>query len=370
VNPLTQLHPRGQSVWLDFIRRQLIASGELQRLVDQDGVRGITSNPDIFRRAIGESDEYHEQIGQLILQDPEIETMSLYEGLAIADIQAAADVLRGVYDASGGDDGYVSLEVSPHLADDAEGTIDEARRLFATVDRPNVMIKVPGTAAGVEAIETLIGDGININSTLLFSLAGYTAIAEAYVAGLERAAAPDQVASVASFFVSRIDGVVDAALDEIGSEAALALKGRIAIANARVAYERFGEIFASDTFAQLKAHGARPQRVLWASTSTKSPTYRDVLYIEELIGSETVNTIPPATLDAFRDHGVVRGDTIREDIDRARDDLEQLAGLGIDLDDVTARLQIDGVGKFKDAFDALLATLTEKRAALVAEQTA
>ena len=370
MNPLTQLHPRGQSVWLDFIRRELISSGELQRLVDEDDVRGITSNPDIFRRAIGESDEYHEQIGQLIAQDPEIDIVSLYEALAIADIQAAADVLRGVYDSSDGADGYVSLEVSPHLADDAAGTIDEARRLFAEVDRPNVMIKVPATPAGVEAIETLIAEGINVNSTLLFSLADYTAIAEAYVRGLARAAAPERVASVASFFVSRIDGVVDAALDDVGSESALALKGRTAIANARLAYERFGKIFAGDTFTGLKAKGARPQRVLWASTSTKNPTYRDVLYVEQLIGPETVNTIPPATLDAFRDHGEVTGDTVCTGVEQARGDLTQLATLGVDLDDVTARLQVDGVGKFKDAFDALLDTLTEKRAALRARQTA
>jgi transaldolase len=370
VNPLTQLHPRGQSVWLDFIRRELISGGELQRLVDEDGVRGVTSNPDIFRRAIGESTEYHEQISQLISQDATISNVSLYEALAIADIQAAADVMRGVYDESGGDDGYVSLEVSPHLADDVAGTVEEGRRLFAAVGRPNVMIKVPATPAGVEALETLIAAGINVNSTLLFSLADYTAIAKAYVRGLQRADAPERVASVASFFVSRIDGVIDGVLDELGSETALGLKGRVAIANARIAYERFGEVFSSDAFQQLKSKGARPQRVLWASTSTKSPEYRDVLYIEELIGPETVNTIPPATLDAFRDHGVVRGDTVAEDVGRARADLTQLAELGIDLDDVTAKLQVEGVGKFKDAFDALIDTLTEKRSALVTEQTA
>ncbi|MCA9100584.1 MAG: transaldolase [Planctomycetales bacterium] len=370
MNPLQQLHPHGQSVWLDYIRRQLIASGELSRLIAEDGVRGMTSNPDIFRRAIGESDEYHEQISELIAANADIKTVDLYEALAVADIQASADALRTVYDASGGDDGYVSLEVSPHLADDASGSIDEARRLFATVDRPNVMIKVPGTTAGVEAIETLTADGININSTLLFSVEGYAAIAEAYIRGLQRVKKPHDIASVASFFVSRIDGVVDAALDDDGSEAALALKGRTAIANARVAYQRFQQIFSDDAFAELRQRGARPQRVLWASTSTKSPAYSDVLYVEELIGPDTVNTMPPATLEAFRDHGVVRGDTVCQGVEQARNDLAQLSSFGIDLDRMTDDLQIDGVRKFSDAFDALMKTLDVKRSALLAEQSA
>jgi transaldolase len=324
--------------------------------VEDDGVRGVTSNPSIFQKAIEGGDAYDAAVGDLLRRDPDISTVALYEALAIEDIQTAADVLRPVWNDSEGEDGYVSLEVSPHLARDTDGTVAEARRLWEAVDRPNLMIKVPATPEGIPAIEQLIGDGINVNATLIFSLAHYEDVACAYVRGLEACNEPGRVASVASFFVSRVDTRVDAALEALGTEEALGLRGKAAVANARLAYRRFEEIFRTEEFDALAQRGARVQRPLWASTSTKNPSYRDVIYVEELIGRDTVNTLPVATLEAFRDHGVPRV-SIAEDLEGAQATFARLADLGIDLDAVTEQLQEDGVAAFADAFDQLLAAL-------------
>ena len=359
MDPLRELHEHGQSIWMDSISRRMLTTGELARLVDS-GITGVTSNPAIFEKAIAGSDDYDAALEWLLRTDPEASVVDRYEALAITDIREALDVLRPVYDRTDGADGFVSLEVSPTLADDAEGTIAEARRLWTAVDRPNLMIKVPATPAGVPAIETLIGEGINVNVTLIFSLSHYDAIAGAYIRGVERAPEPAGVASVASFFVSRLDTAVDAILEEIGTEQALALRGRTAVANAVLAYQRYHDLFEGEPFAAAGARGARPQRVLWASTGTKNPDYSDVLYVEELIGPNTVNTVPPATLDAFLDHGEVRGDTVLADVDGAVDVVNALEDLGIDLDAVTEQLQADGVTAFADAFDRLLGAIAEK----------
>ena len=364
MNPLKGLGEQGQSIWLDYIRRQLLSSGGLKRLVDEDGIRGVTSNPTIFEKAIAGSTDYDDALRQMLAQNPNIEAGKLYEPLAIEDIQTAADVLRGVYDATHGDDGYVSLEVSPHLAHDTEGTIREAKRLRAAVNRPNLMIKVPATPAGIPAIERLIADGISINVTLMFSMNHYEAVAGAYVKGLQRAANPAAVASVASFFVSRVDTVVDKQLETIGTPEARALLGKIAIANSRVVYRRFLEIFHGEGFASLRQRGARVQRPLWASTGTKNPAYSDVLYVENLIGPETVNTLPPDTINAFRDHGKVPGATVKQGFEEAEADLARLASLGVDLDAITEQLQVDGVAAFSASFDQLMAALDKKRVAL------
>lgn len=369
MNPLQLLRSEGQAIWLDYIRRDLLTSGELARLVAEDGVTGVTSNPAIFKKAIGESDLYDGDIRRLIGERPELSAMELYEELAVSEIRMAADVLRPVYDAEDGADGFVSLEVSPHLAHDAEGTLAEARRLWRWVDRPNLMIKIPATDAGIPAIEQTLAEGIHVNVTLMFSMADYEAVAWAYLRGLARAAEPARAASVASFFVSRVDSKIDKMLEEIGTDEALSLRGKTAIANSMLAYRRFRELFHGEAFADLRARGARPQRVLWASTSTKNPDFRDVLYAEELIGTETVNTLPPATLEAFRDHGRVRR-SLEEGLAGADEPLRRLAELGIDLDAATAALQREGVEKFAGPFDQLLATLEEKRAALAAAAAA
>ncbi len=361
MNPLVQLQEEGQSVWLDYIRRSLIESGELKQMVEEDGLRGLTSNPQIFMKAIAGSDEYDRQIEELVSSNPRIQTSELYEALAVTDIRAAADVLRPVFDQTEGADGFVSLEVSPDLAYDTSGTIDEARRLWAAVDRPNLMIKVPATKEGIPAIESLLAEGININITLMFSIRHYEAVAQAYLRALETVEKPRHISSVASFFVSRITKAVDQALDELGTEEAEALKGKIAIAVAKATYQRFRDIFHGEPFHVWREAGGRVQRVLFGSTSTKNPDYSDVLYVEELIGPETVNTMPPATLHAFRDHGEVRGATLLEDVDEARSQLDKLAELGIDLDQITEQLQRDGVKKFKDPFDELFEALEEKR---------
>jgi transaldolase len=352
----------GQAVWLDFIQRSLLTEGGLARLVDKDGVRGVTSNPTIFQKAISGTDEYDEQVASLLAERPELSTTELYETLAISDIQLAADVLRSVYDSSGGADGFVSLEVTPHLAHDEERTIAEAQRLWNQVARPNLMIKVPATAAGIPTIEALIAGGINVNATLMFSLEDYENVAMAYLRGLEACTEPAAVASVASFFVSRVDTMVDAELDRIGTPEALALRGRTAVANSRVTYRRFHEIFHGDPFAALRDRGAKVQRPLWASTSTKNPELSDVLYVEELIGPETVNTIPTSTLDAFRDHGKPRS-TLAEGIEDADQVLAGIKSLGIDLDSITKQLQIDGVAAFAASFDDLIQALAGKQAA-------
>ncbi len=364
-NPLQRLSDQGQAVWLDYIRRDMLLDGELQRLVEEDAVSGVTSNPAIFDKAIAGSNLYDVAIRDFERSHPDAPVNDVYESLAVADIRMAADVLRPVYDRTEGADGFVSLEVSPHLADDTETTIDRAHHLRAAVDRPNVMIKVPATAAGIPAIEELIASGVHVNVTLMFSLTDYEAVAQAYLSGVRRAENPSQVSSVASFFVSRVDSKVDAALEETGTDRALALRGRIAIANSKLAYARYKQLFEGEAFADLQAAGARPQRLLWASTSTKNPDYRDVLYVEELIGPNTVNTIPPKTLDAFRDHGLVRR-SLDEGVAEAAQVLSDLADIGIDLDEATATLQREGVEKFVVPFDNLLATIDERRSALAA----
>lgn len=364
-NPLRQLQALGQSVWLDYIRRDLIDSGGLARLVREDGVRGVTSNPSIFEKAISGSRDYADLIASAARKGAGAK--AIYEQLAIRDIRDAADALRLVHLESGARDGFVSLEVSPILANDTAGTVEEARRLWREVGRENLMIKVPGTPAGIPAIRTLIGEGISVNVTLLFSQAAYERAAEAYISGLESLASRGGnlggVASVASFFVSRIDSAIDAELERkmaAGAELA-ALRGRAAIANAKLAYGIYQALVAGARWRALLAKGAQPQRLLWASTSTKSPDYRDVIYVEELVGRDTVNTIPPATLDAFRDHGRVR-ESLIEDPEAARQLLADLERHGISLAAVTDRLLEEGVKLFADAFDKLLAAVAAETA--------
>jgi transaldolase len=362
---LKELRAQGQSVWLDYISRGLLRNGDLKRMVEEDGICGVTSNPTIFEKAIAGSADYDEELRELLARGPRMDVNKLYEPLAIADIQHAADALRPVYEETGGDDGYVSLEVSPHLAHDTAATIAEARRLRNAVARDNLMIKVPATQAGLPAVEQLIAEGINVNITLMFSMAHYEAVARAYIKGLERAAKPAKVASVASFFVSRVDTLVDRALDNIGTPEAKGLRGKIAVANSKMVYKRFEEIFHGEGFVALRHRGARVQRPLWASTSTKNPAYPDVLYVENLIGRETVNTMPMETVRAFHDHGGVPGPTIKESLDEAAAALEQLKTLGIDLGAVAEKLQEDGVKAFADSFDQLMAALERKRSSLV-----
>ncbi len=361
MNKLEELNAAGQSVWLDFIRRDMLKNGDLKSLV-AEGVRGLTSNPSIFQNAIATSDEYDAQIKSVIQSGGTAETA--FEALAVEDIQGAADVLRGVYDESNGGDGFVSLEVSPDIAHDTEATISDARRLWTLVDRPNLMIKVPATAAGIPAVEELIASGLNINVTLMFSTEDYENVAQAYIRGLERAEDPKGIASVASFFVSRVDGKVDAALEAVGTQEAMALQGKIAIANSKLAYARYQELFEDHCFADLAGKGARPQRVLWASTSTKNPDYPDTLYVDELVGPNTVNTIPPKTLEFFKDHGTVDPTAITTNLDEARARIAALADVGVDLAEITADLQEAGVRSFADAFDTLRAAITAKSALL------
>jgi transaldolase/glucose-6-phosphate isomerase len=376
MNPVKALEAHGQAVWLDFLARGFVAKGDLKRLIVSDGVKGVTSNPSIFEKAIGSSDEYDGAIGEA-LKRGDRPVAELFEHLAIEDIRNAADVLRPVYDQLEGGDGFVSLEVSPYLAMDTEGTIAEAERLWKEVDRKNLMVKVPATPEGLPAIEHLIGGGISINITLLFSQKVYVQVAEAYLAGLERYIAgggdPSHVASVASFFVSRIDSAVDKQLDEKIAKAndptekarLTALKGKVAIANAKLAYQDYKKLFSGPRWHNLQAKGAKPQRLLWASTGTKNKDYSDVLYVEDLIGKNTVNTVPPATLDAFRDHGKVR-DSLEENIDDARRALAGLEKSGISLDAITADLVKDGVKQFADAADKLYGAVAHKRAAVIA----
>jgi transaldolase/glucose-6-phosphate isomerase len=367
---MTKLHrlaDLGQSIWLDYIRRSFMTSGEMQDLIDV-GVRGVTSNPAIFEKAIACSDDYDPALRKLAVKSRS--TVEIYEALAIDDIRRAADLFRPLYESTNCLDGYVSLEVSPDLAHDTAGTVSEARRLFATLDRPNVMIKVPATKAGIPAVETLIGEGINVNVTLMFSLAHYDAVAAAYIRGLERLAASggdlSRVASVASFFLSRIDSAVDRQLEADGSPDARSLLGKTAIANAKMTYQRYLETFRGKRWDKLTAIGARSQRALWASTSTKNPDYPDTMYVDELIGSDTVNTIPPSTLEAFIDHGKTAV-TVTRDLDLAQSQLASLAGLGVDLDQVTEDLQIEGVEKFARPFHSLIDTIAGKVAGLQRE---
>jgi transaldolase / glucose-6-phosphate isomerase len=366
-NPLKQLQTFGQSIWLDYIRRDLLKGGDLQRLINDDGLRGMTSNPAIFEKAIAGSTQYQDFLDSLS-SHPDLDAKGRYELLAIRDIQDAADLLHPVYLSTKKRDGYVSLEVSPYLAHDTNGTLDEARRLWKAVGRENLMIKVPGTPEGIPAFRQLISEGINVNVTLLFAQSVYEAVAAAYVDGVEKFASTggdvSKVASVASFFISRIDSLIDSLLGEkLKNESDAARKtkiqgvlGKVAIANAKLTYEAYGNIFSTPRWKTLAAKGAQTQRVLWASTSTKNPSYRDVIYIEELIGPDTVNTVPPATLDAFRDHGKPR-QSLSEDLAGARKAMSDLAAVGISMKDATDKLTADGVKLFADAFDTLLAAV-------------
>lgn len=346
-----------QSPWLDNLKRGWITSGELQAWVDR-GVRGITSNPTIFQKAIEASDAYDDQLRELVGEGQGIEAS--YWDLVTTDIRSALGILRPVYDASDGVDGFVSVEVSPALARDTAGTIDSARHLHQLIDQPNLYVKIPGTAEGVPAIQTMLSEGHSINVTLLFSLARYDEVIEAYLSGLEACEGDlSRVASVASFFVSRVDTEADRRLDAIGTEAALALKGKVAVANAQLAYELFLRRFSGPRWDALVARGARVQRPLWASTSTKDPSFKDTLYVDDLIGPDTVNTMPDQTLDAFEDHGTLAR-TVDADLAAAHKVLDDLAAVGVDLDDVTRTLEEEGVAAFSKSYDELLASLGDK----------
>jgi transaldolase/glucose-6-phosphate isomerase len=371
-NPLIDLLKDGQSMWLDYIRRDLFTTGKLKAMIEEDGLRGMTSNPAIFEKAIADSSLYDDILHSLAAQKS-LSATAKYEQIAIRDIRDAADQLRGVYEETNFRDGYVSLEVSPYLANKTQETIDEARRLWKTVQRENVMIKIPGTAEGLPAIRQAISEGININVTLLFAQEVYVKVAEAYVAGVEELAARSgnlkKMAGVASFFISRIDTLIDSMLDQKlkstsdpNQQARLkSLLGKVAIANGKLTYQRYQKIFSGPNWDKLAAKGAQTQRVLWASTSTKNPNYRDVMYVEELIGPDTVDTIPPATIEAFRQHGRVRP-SLTEDIPGAQKAMDDLAKAGISMKEVTDKLTVDGVKLFSDAFDKLLAAVEKSTA--------
>lgn len=370
-NPLVELEKLGQSIWMDFIRRGMISSGELRKLIEEDGVSGVTSNPSIFEKAFAEGQDYDESIRALTSEGKNAD--EVYQILTVEDIQMVANLLRPAYDRTDGQDGFVSLEVSPKLAYDTDGTIKEARRLWSLVNRPNVMIKVPATQPGLAAIQQLTGEGLNINITLLFGLPRYREVANAYLTGLETQAAKGKnlkpIASVASFFLSRIDVLLDPTLEQKmltgGPKADIAarLHGQVAIASAKVAYEIYKEIFGSERFKKLVDKGARTQRLLWASTSTKNPAYSDTKYVEPLIGSDTINTVPIETLNAYRDHGNPKR-TLDQNVSEAHKVLEALPSVGIDLDAATDQLEREGVEKFDTALDKLMASLKKKQAAV------
>ena len=363
-NPLVATAKLGQSLWLDYIQRSMFANGDLDRYISDDHVQGMTSNPSIFENAIANTNEYDAEIEAIVKRSPDAGAMDIFKELAVADIGTAADAFLPTYKNSRGDDGMVSLEVSPNLAHDAEGTIAEAIELHGLLNRPNTMIKVPGTAEGVTAFEELTARGISVNVTLLFSVERYKEIVQAYIRGLERRAADkqpiDKIASVASFFVSRVDSQVDKVLENHSDQAtAKTIMGKVAIDNAKVAYSYYQNVFNSPQFAKLT--GAIPQRLLWASTGTKNPEYSDVYYVEELLGPNTVNTLPPKTMDAFRDHGVAEN-RLERGLDQAQSTLDTLSGLGIDLADITSALEKDGVASFSEAFDRLLTAIDNESA--------
>ena len=378
INPLLQLKAQGQSIWLDDIDRGYLLSGLFRRLIDEDGLSGATGNPTIFEHSITHDTTYDEQMRQLIRQQKSAQ--EIYEALAITDEKMVADLLRPLYEQAGGQDGFVSIEVSPYLAHDTEKTLAEVRRFWQTIDRPNLMVKMPSTPAGVPAIRQALVEGININITLIFSLDNYRQVAEAYLSALEerRAAGKDisRIASVASFFVSRVDVLVDQLLEDkikatsvsAEQQQLKALQGKVAIANARLAYQEFKRLFTSPRFEALRQYGARVQRPLWASTGTKNPAYRDVLYVEELIGPNTVNTMPLKTLESFRDHGRVRL-SVEEDIPQARAVLAALEHIGIHYDQVTQQLREEGVQKFIDSFHKLFECIDNKRKVLQQERS-
>jgi len=366
MNRIQQLHDTGQSIWLDYIERGMLQTGELVKLVDA-GVRGVTSNPTIFQQAISSSRAYDKDLSLLVRHGKNAK--AIFEELAVSDIQAAADVLLPAYEASHHTDGFVSIEVAPDLAYDVQATIAEAHRLHAAVDRPNVMIKVPATQPGLAAIRSLIADGINVNVTLIFALDRYADVMDAYLSGLEdrvaRGEAIDSIASVASFFVSRVDTNIDGRLDKIGEERAATLKGKAAVANAKLAYHQFQQVFAGPRWQALADSGAQMQRPLWASTSTKNPSYPELLYVDTLIGPHTVNTMPPATLAAFRDHGTVHR-TVDQGVEQAKHALADLEALGISMQKVTDELEKEGVQKFIDSYEDLLASIERKRQEIAA----
>lgn len=378
MNPLLQLITYGQSYWLDNLTRGMLTSGALQQRVTEQGLRGVTSNPAIFHKAIAGSRDYDAQMRQLVTNGCDLS--DIYEQLVVTDVQHACDILRPVYETSAGVDGFVSLEVSPHLAHDTAGTIAEAQHLFHAVDRPNVLIKIPGTAAGVPAIEAMLSEGVNINITLLFAIEDYEAVAQAYLSALERRVAEGKpvhtIASVASFFLSRIDVLVDQLLTQRAQSGTAStdaphpeqLLGKVAVANAKLAYQSFKRLFSGARWQALERQGARVQRPLWASTSTKNPHYSDVCYIEPLIGPDTVTTMPDETIEAFADHGVIVANAIEADGEGARQVLRDLERLGIDLDAVTQQLQREGVQKFIEPFDQLLQALEARRQEILQEQ--
>jgi len=361
-NPLSRLHGLGQSFWWDSLSRQVIDDGELARMRDEDGMRGITSNPSIFHAAISQGDLYDQRIAAL--GGTELGTEELFWKLAIADIQDACDQLRVVYDDSKAHDGYVSLEVNPHLAFDAEGTLAQARELWERVDRPNLMIKIPGTPECVDAIRDAVRAGLNINVTLLFAQSAHVDVMDAYLDAVEARVAAgepvDRIASVASFFVSRVDTLIDKRLDAMGTPEAKALRGKAGVANARLAYQNYLQRFSGPRWERLRAAGAQVQRPLWASTSAKDPAYSPILYVETLIGRDTVNTLPTVTIDHYREHGQPQADTILQGLDDARASFEKLEALGISMNEVTEELLREGVEKFNQSFDALLADLASK----------
>jgi transaldolase len=362
---LHELSARGQSVWFDTLSRDLIQSGELKRMMDEDAVVGVTSNPTIFQKALSSGDAYDDDVRKLLgtTDDPS----EIFFSLALQDIRDACDVLRPAYDASAGIDGFVSMEVEPGIAYDTEKTFEQVQWIAKEVDRPNLFVKIPATEPGLPAIEDSIANGTPINITLIFSLARYKAVVEAYLRGLERLVAhggdPSKVASVASFFVSRVDSEADKRLEAAGRPE---LAGKLAVANAKLAYQHYLGAFSGARWEYLESKGATKQRCLWASTSTKNPAYRDVMYVEELIGPETVNTMPLETIEAFQDHGEVRGDTVLEAVDEAQALLVSLAAAGVDYDDVTATLEAEGVQKFSDSFDEIIESIGAKRSALAA----
>jgi transaldolase len=372
-NPIVALLALGQSIWIDYITRDLVRKGKLQEMIEKDGLGGMTSNPTIFQNAITKGNMYDDQIKELVAQNKDAD--EIFDALAIKDIQDACDVFRPVYETTSGADGFVSIEVKPELAHDTDASTQEARRLWREVNRPNLFVKIPGTAEGAPAVRQLLSEGININITLLFSLQNYERVVWAYIEALEERIAAQQpigrLASVASFFVSRVDTLVDKQLEEkikatsntAEQEYLRSLLGKVGIANAKLAYARFREIFDSDRFMKLNIHSARVQRPLWASTSTKNPAYRDVMYIEELIGPDTVNTVPQETFDAFKDHGQVRR-TVDEHVDEARATIAALKEVGIDYNAVTKQLEDEGIEKFSKSYDDLIADIDKKRKAM------
>jgi transaldolase len=364
-SPLHRLSAMGQSVWIDSLSRTMLRTGELETLMREDAVTGVTSNPTIFQKALAEAGAYDDSIRELLEQETDVR--EIFISLAKQDISEACDLLRPVWDATNGGDGYVSIEVDPGLALDAEATLDQAMRFHTEINKPNLLVKIPATKPGLMAIEEMIARGRSINITLIFSLDRYAEVVEAYLSGLERliedGGDPAEVHSVASFFVSRVDTETDRRLDEVGAPAEL--KGKLAVANAKLAYQHYLEAFSGQRWDALAARGARTQRCLWASTSTKNPAYRDVMYVEDLIGPETVNTMPLETVRAFQDHGVVER-TLDRDVDQARDVFRRIAAAGVDYDDVTATLEREGVEKFAASFEELLGGIEARRAALSA----